>query len=622
MLKTLVKKQLMEIFRSYFYNAKTNKKRSTAGIIAYILLFAALMIGLGGMFTGLSVSLCAPLTQAGMSWLYFALMSLLAIFLGAFGSVFNTYAGLYAAKDNDLLLSLPIPVRTLMASRLLGVYLMGLMYAAVVIVPAVIVYWMRVSAAPMTILGGVLLTVLISAFVLTLSCALGWLVAKVSRKLKRKNFITVIVSLAGIAVYYFFVFKAQTALEALVANAALYGEKIKGAAHPLYLVGCVGTGDGRAMLLVSLIVAALFALMWALLAHSFLKLSTATGASERAVYRERTLKRQSADAALFQKELARFTASPNYMLNCGLGILLLPVAGVALVIKGGELLPLLQMAFGDRGGCVEVLLCTGVCTIAAMNDMAAPSVSLEGKNLWLAQSLPVTPWQVLRAQERACRDAAMASMKADGIDYDERIERLQEVTYPKPLEDLLWPAFHTYCESVPWANDYRLSPKSVLRDMLETASDFKGYIARYGISRSEGTLLRYLSDAYRVLDRTLPPDKRNDELDQIVEWLGFVVRTTDSSLLDEWAGLDSDDAGMDAAPPQDADVVVKDRKAVSCETRCSRASGCSPPRRRASWESSTRSGAGASHVGVRLWSAFSTSTRKCCSTATRARAGT
>ena len=399
MLKTLVKKQLMEIFRSYFYNAKTNQKRSKNAVVGYIVLFTFVMIVIiGGMFTVMSLALCVPLAQVGMSWLYFAIMSLMAIFLGAFGSVFNTYAGLYAAKDNDLLLSLPIPVRTLMASRLLGVYLMGLMYAAVVIVPAVIVYWMRISAAPMAILGGVLLTVLISAFVLTLSCALGWLVAKVSRKLKRKNFITVIVSLAGIAVYYFFVFKAQTAMEALVANAALYGEKIKGAAYPLYLVGCVGTGDGRAMLLVSLIVAALFALMWALLAHSFLKLSTATGASGRAVYRERTLKRQSADAALFQKELARFTASPNYMLNCGLGILLLPVAGVALVIKGGELLPLLQMAFGNRGGCMEVLLCTGVCTIAAMNDMATPSVSLEGKNLWLAQSLPVTPWQVLRAK--------------------------------------------------------------------------------------------------------------------------------------------------------------------------------------------------------------------------------
>ena len=401
MLKTLVKKQLMEIFRSYFYNAKTNKERSKGATAAFIVFFAAVMIVvIGGMFFGMSLALCVPLAQAGMSWLYFAIMSLMAVFLGAFGSVFNTYAGLYAAKDNDLLLSLPIPVRTLMASRLLGVYLMGLMYSAVVIMPAVIVYWMRVSAAPRYILGGVLLTVLISVFVLTLSCALGWLVAKVSRRLKRKSFITVIVSLAGIAVYYFFIFKAQTALQTLIANAAFYGEKVKGAAHPLYLVGCVGTGDGRAMLLVSLIVVALFALMWALLAHSFLKLSTATGASGRAIYRERALKRQSADAALFKKELARFTASPNYMLNCGLGILLLPVAGVALVIKGGELLPLLQMAFGDRGGCVEVLLCTGVCTIASMNDMATPSVSLEGKSLWLAQSLPISPWQVLRAKLR------------------------------------------------------------------------------------------------------------------------------------------------------------------------------------------------------------------------------
>ena len=401
MLKILVNKQLTEIFRSYFYNAKTNKERSKGATVAFIVFFAAVMIVvIGGMFFGMSLALCVPLAQAGMSWLYFAIMSLMAVFLGAFGSVFNTFSGLYLAKDNDLLLSLPIPVRTLMASRLLGVYLMGLMYSAVVIMPAVIVYWMRVSAAPRYILGGVLLTVLISVFVLTLSCALGWLVAKVSRRLKRKSFITVIVSLAGIAVYYFFIFKAQTALQTLIANAAFYGEKVKGAAHPLYLVGCVGTGDGRAMLLVSLIVVALFALMWALLAHSFLKLSTATGASGRAIYRERALKRQSADAALFKKELARFTASPNYMLNCGLGILLLPVAGVALVIKGGELLPLLQMAFGDRGGCVEVLLCTGVCTIASMNDMATPSVSLEGKSLWLAQSLPISPWQVLRAKLR------------------------------------------------------------------------------------------------------------------------------------------------------------------------------------------------------------------------------
>ena len=102
------------------------------------------------------------------------------------------------------------------------------------------------------------------------------------------------------------------------------------------------------------------------------------------------------------------------------------------------------------------------------------------------------PKQVLRAQERQARDAAMIRMKEDGLDYDERMDRLQEITYPKPLEDMLQAAFDEYRHDVPWANDYWLSPKSVIRDMVETASDFTGYIARYNIARSEGTLRRVL----------------------------------------------------------------------------------------------------------------------------------
>ena len=121
MLKLLLKKQLMEIFRSYYYDAKKNKARSKAATIAYIAMFAVLMVVvLGGIFTLLSVKRCAPMAQAGMGWLYFALMGLLAVFLGVFGSVFNTYASLYLAKDNDLLLSMPIPGYVLLASRLLG----------------------------------------------------------------------------------------------------------------------------------------------------------------------------------------------------------------------------------------------------------------------------------------------------------------------------------------------------------------------------------------------------------------------------------------------------------------------------------------------------------------------
>jgi superfamily II DNA/RNA helicase len=174
------------------------------------------------------------------------------------------------------------------------------------------------------------------------------------------------------------------------------------------------------------------------------------------------------------------------------------------------------------------------------------------------------PWSILRAQERRARDAAMAQMKADGIDYDERMERIADISYPKPLEGLLNAAFESYCEKVPWARDFQLRPKSVLRDMLETANDFKGYISGFGMARSEGTLLRYLSEAYHVLSRTIPADKFDERLKEILEWLGFTVRTVDSSLVDEWAA-----SGEDASvvPPAATDVVVPDRRAVTLLVR-------------------------------------------------------
>ena len=176
------------------------------------------------------------------------------------------------------------------------------------------------------------------------------------------------------------------------------------------------------------------------------------------------------------------------------------------------------------------------------------------------------PKQVLRAQERAARSRAMAEMKADGIDFEERKERLQDITYPKPLEDLLDTAFATYCAEVPWANDYELSPKSVLRDMLEGANDFKGYIQKLNIARSEGILLRYLAEAFRSLDRTVPVAKRNEQLEDIISWLGFMVRSVDSSLGDEWEAA-GDPAALDMAPPSAADQVVADRRGVTLLVR-------------------------------------------------------
>lgn len=399
MLKLLVKKQMTEIFRSYFFNAKKNRARSKAGIIGYMVLFVALVGGLlGGMFTFLSLALCEPLSAANMDWLYFTLMGFIAVLIGTFGSVFNTFSCLYLAKDNDLLLSMPIPVNTLIASRLLTVYLMGLIYSITVILPAVIVYWITVSAILPVILGGLLLTLLISIFVLTLSCVLGWMVAKISLKLKNKSLITVVVSLAFIGGYYFFYFKAQMLLQNLIANVSVYGEKIKGTAYPLYLFGRIGTGDVFAMLIVSAVILGLFALVWMLISRSFLNTATASGKTAKKVYKEIAVKPKSISGALLSKEFARFLSSPNYMLNCGLGTLLLPIAGVLLLWKGSAVIDVMNGLFADKAACVPLLLCAMVCMVSSMNDMAAPSISLEGKSLWLIQSLPIKPWQVLCAK--------------------------------------------------------------------------------------------------------------------------------------------------------------------------------------------------------------------------------
>ena len=160
------------------------------------------------------------------------------------------------------------------------------------------------------------------------------------------------------------------------------------------------------------------------------------------------------------------------------------------------------------------------------------------------------------AQENKARGEAVAPMKADGLEYDERMALLEDVGYPKPLAELLEAMFVTYRQTNPWVADLALSPKSVVRDMHERAMSFAEYVAYYQLDRTEGVLLRYLADAYRALRQTVPEEARTEELWEIIEWLGDLVRRTDSSLLDEWERLRNplDEHGADAPGGIDEDV--------------------------------------------------------------------
>lgn len=400
MLKILLRKQLYELNSSFFYDRKKGRVRSKGTSILLIVLYALLMIVImGGIFTMLSVMLCAPFVGMGLDWLYFDMMTLIALFLGVFGGVFNTYSSLYKARDNDLMLSLPIPTRYVLISRLTGVYLMGLMFSAVVMLPAVIVYFVVAQPAVEGVVGALLLTVLVSVFVFILSCLLGWVVAKISVHLKSKSLIIAILSLVFFGLYYFVCFNAYELLQELIVNALTVGEKIMDSAHILYIIGDCGRGGLLSMLYLTLAVVILFIITYRVLERSFIKIATTSDRVARREYRAQTAKMRSASSALLHREFSRLLASPTYMLNCALGTPILIIAGAVLLIKGQDLVALADMLpFPDN--FLTVMMAVGVCVIGAMNDLTAPSISLEGKSLWIAQSLPVRPQEVLHAKLR------------------------------------------------------------------------------------------------------------------------------------------------------------------------------------------------------------------------------
>ncbi|MBV8933491.1 MAG: DUF3516 domain-containing protein [Kutzneria sp.] len=173
------------------------------------------------------------------------------------------------------------------------------------------------------------------------------------------------------------------------------------------------------------------------------------------------------------------------------------------------------------------------------------------------------PRQVLSAQEHKARGEAIGAMKAEGIEYEERMALLDEVTYPKPLADLLGAAYEMYRRGHPWVADHRLSPKSVVRDMYERAMTFGEYVRYYALARSEGLVLRYLADAFKALRQTVPDEAKTEDVVDLTEWLGELVRQVDSSLIDEWEKL--------ANPAADTGAATDDRPpAVTGNTRAFR----------------------------------------------------
>ena len=401
MFRTLLKKQLLELNSFYFIDRKTGKRRTRRRTVLATALFVTLFLFVAASFAVVSVSLL-PLLETDVPWLYYCYMGLMALLMGTVGSAFNTYAGLYKAKDNDLLLSMPIKPGVILLVRLTGVFLMGLLYESLILVPAVALRLLQPGVTFMNVFGGIVLWLLMAVLVAALSALLGYLVALISSKIKtkRKSAVTVALSLIFFVAYYALISQANEFMTTLVLNSEQYGASIRAWAYPLYLMGMAGEGHGLQLLLWAAIVLGLAALTWLLMKRSFLQLNLAKESGPKEAYREESIRAADVEKALLRRERMRLLGSPTYLLNAGIGIFIMPLAGAAAVIiapRMRQALPALPPEFIQL---LPTLVAAACCMVAGTVCITAASVSMEGKNIWILQTLPAPTGKVLMAKVR------------------------------------------------------------------------------------------------------------------------------------------------------------------------------------------------------------------------------
>lgn len=401
MLKALLKKQFLELASLYLKDKKTGKMRVGKNLILFALLYAFLFIYIGFSFSSISLMLADALIPSGNGWVYYAIIGLLSVLISGFLNSLSTYSILYLSKDNELLLSFPIPPSDILLSRMLSVYVMGYIYELLVLLPGMIVYWIKAGITVHNVLFTVLLSLIIGALILVITCCVGWLVALITTKTKNNSFVTIITSLLFVGIIYYFSFKSNTILMNIAAQTEKIASGIRRFCPPFYWMGRGLTGEALPALLFAVIILVLTALMIWVLSRNFIKLITTKTSARKKIYKEKNLRSVSASTALLKKEFRKFFNCPVYLLNTGLALIMLLGFSVFALFRKDLFEQFLYMFNGESdlaGRIVPILPAVIVNVIISVSMISAPSISLEGQNIWLLKSLPIRPYEVFRSK--------------------------------------------------------------------------------------------------------------------------------------------------------------------------------------------------------------------------------
>ncbi|CDE03718.1 putative uncharacterized protein [Anaerotruncus sp. CAG:390] len=405
MFRALLRTRFAALIAAMTPRGKDGKRRGK-GMMVVMCLLLVYVAGII-MVSSLALFYNAAGKMAGTDneWMYFAIALLFAFSLSFIGSIFTTKMQLFEAKDNELLLSMPVPPSYILASRSLYLYIVSLAYILVIMLPALAVGLFTGLLGALSALFMLLGTLLLPLAVLAFSSFFAWLLALVTAKSGKKSLVTTVLSLAFFVAYFIFCMNMNKYVSLLLDNISAIATALKFPLSPFYAFGA-GLSNGIAGAPQYLIFAAwcilpFGAAAWVISA-SFIRIATMRAGRSKAKYREGKIRVRTPGAALLAKELRHFFSCSAYVLNCGMGNVLIIIASVAMLINRGTILGLFGADASEEYAVIAGIIAAAVPGIplfcSAMSPVTAPSISLEGKNLWILQSMPVSGSTVLMSK--------------------------------------------------------------------------------------------------------------------------------------------------------------------------------------------------------------------------------
>jgi len=397
MLKTLIKKQLLELKYMYFKDKKSGKYLKGSKVLGLSILLLFVYLSCAFAFYGIGELLGSVLLPLKQEALFFTLFGAFSITVGTVVSMFFASSIIYNAKDNDLLIAMPIKPSDIVLSRLFILFINCLIYTSIVWLPAVLNIQIHTGFNISSLICGIVMLIILALMALVLSSLLGLVVSYFSRKFKNKAYITTIVSLFFIGIYYYFNFNLNKYLNALVANIGVVNETINSYFAFVYYLGKAACGDYLRLLISLAVIIVITSILIYFITRSFNKIVMVTPNTKKAKFNNVVKEKSSVEKALIIRELRHLVSDSTYMLNTGLGIVFLLAGLVAGIIKKDEIM-ILSQYLNNWELYFALGITVGVMTIVSMDAFATPAVSLEGNTYWLIRSLPVDSYRVLKAK--------------------------------------------------------------------------------------------------------------------------------------------------------------------------------------------------------------------------------